>query len=80
MADYVIKKIDEMEAIYAGSYKRARAELDVEAFGFQVIPTHTSTPSTIMPRTARRRSTFRCGDRARSRSRVSATASTPRPW
>jgi mannose-6-phosphate isomerase-like protein (cupin superfamily) len=37
MADYVIKKIDEMEAIYAGSYKRARAELDVEAFGFQVI-------------------------------------------
>ena len=34
---YAIKKIDDMEAIYYGSFKRARAELGVEAFGMQVI-------------------------------------------
>jgi Cupin domain len=32
-----VKKIDEMEAIYRGAFKRARAELGVEAFGMQVI-------------------------------------------
>ena len=37
MADYTAKKIDEMEAIYMGGFKRARAELGVEAFGMQVI-------------------------------------------
>ncbi len=37
MADYTAKKIDEMEAIYGGGFKRARAELGVEAFGMQVI-------------------------------------------
>jgi mannose-6-phosphate isomerase-like protein (cupin superfamily) len=37
MADLSIKRIDDMEAIYAGSFKRARAELGVEAFGFQVM-------------------------------------------
>jgi quercetin dioxygenase-like cupin family protein len=37
MAGYAIKRIDDMEAIYAGSYKRARAELGVDAFGFQVL-------------------------------------------
>ena len=35
--DYAVKKIDDMEAIYMGSYKRARAELGIEAFGMQVI-------------------------------------------
>jgi len=37
MADYAVKRIDEMEAIYGGAYKRARAELGVEAFGMQVM-------------------------------------------
>jgi mannose-6-phosphate isomerase-like protein (cupin superfamily) len=37
MADYTAKKIDEMEAIYQGGFKRARAELGVESFGMQVI-------------------------------------------
>ena len=37
MAGYAVKRIDEMEAVYAGAYKRARAELGVNSFGFQVI-------------------------------------------
>jgi len=37
MADYTAKKIDEMEAIMQGGFKRARAELGVESFGMQVI-------------------------------------------
>jgi len=37
MSAYTVKKIDEMEAIYQGAFKRARAELGVESFGLQVI-------------------------------------------
>lgn len=37
MADYAVKKIDEMEAVYAGAFKRARAELGINSFGLQVI-------------------------------------------
>src|SRR3954451_3190939 len=37
MADYTVKRIDDMEAIYWGSFKRARAELGLEAFGLQVM-------------------------------------------
>jgi mannose-6-phosphate isomerase-like protein (cupin superfamily) len=37
MADYSVKRIDEMEAIYGGAFKRARAELGVESFGMQVM-------------------------------------------
>jgi mannose-6-phosphate isomerase-like protein (cupin superfamily) len=37
VGDYTAKRIDDMEAIYRGSYKRARAELGVESFGMQVI-------------------------------------------
>jgi mannose-6-phosphate isomerase-like protein (cupin superfamily) len=37
MSDYAVKKIDEMEAVYLGAFKRARAELGVEAFGMAVI-------------------------------------------
>ncbi|HEX8066510.1 MAG TPA: cupin domain-containing protein, partial [Thermoleophilaceae bacterium] len=37
MADYAIKRIDEMEAAFRGAFKRARAELGVEAFGMQVM-------------------------------------------
>jgi len=37
MAGYTVKKIDDMEGIYGGGFKRARAELGVEAFGMQVL-------------------------------------------
>ena len=37
MASHSVKRIDDMEAVFAGSFKRARAELGVEAFGVQVI-------------------------------------------
>jgi mannose-6-phosphate isomerase-like protein (cupin superfamily) len=37
MSSYEVKKIDEMEAVYGGAFKRARAELGVESFGMQVI-------------------------------------------
>ena len=37
MADYTVKRIDDMEAVYRGSFKRARAELGVSSFGMQVI-------------------------------------------
>jgi len=37
MGDYTVKRIDEMEASFGGSFKRARAELGVTSFGMQVI-------------------------------------------
>jgi uncharacterized cupin superfamily protein len=37
MSDYAVKRIDEMEAIYGNAFKRARAELGVNAFGIQVL-------------------------------------------
>src|ERR1700761_1785606 len=37
MGDYRGKKIDDMDAAFLGSFKRARAELGVESFGMQVI-------------------------------------------
>jgi mannose-6-phosphate isomerase-like protein (cupin superfamily) len=37
MPGYEVKRIDEMEAVFAGSFKRARAELGVESFGLQVL-------------------------------------------
>lgn len=37
MTTFAVKKIDEMEAIYGGAYKRARAELGIESFGMQII-------------------------------------------
>jgi mannose-6-phosphate isomerase-like protein (cupin superfamily) len=37
MADYTVKRIDDMEAVFRGAFKRARAELGAESFGFQVI-------------------------------------------
>lgn len=37
MSDYTVKKIDEMEAVFRGGFKRARAELGVESFGMQII-------------------------------------------
>lgn len=37
MPDYTAKRIDEMEAAFGGGMKKARAELGVSSFGFQVI-------------------------------------------
>ena len=37
MANYAVKRIDEMEAVFGGAFKRARAELGVESFGMQVL-------------------------------------------
>ena len=37
MSTYAVKKIDELEAVYGGAFKRARAELGVESFGMQII-------------------------------------------
>jgi len=36
VGSYAVKRIDEMEAIYYGSFKRAGAELGVESFGLQI--------------------------------------------
>ena len=37
MGEFTIKRISDMETAFGGSYKRARAELGVSAFGIQVI-------------------------------------------
>jgi uncharacterized cupin superfamily protein len=37
VANYTLKRIDEMDAAYGGAFKRARAELGVESFGMQVL-------------------------------------------
>jgi mannose-6-phosphate isomerase-like protein (cupin superfamily) len=42
-----VMKIDDMEAVFRGAFKRARAELGVESFGMQVIdlpPDYTHYP------------------------------------
>ena len=36
MGDYTCKRINDMEAIYFGSFKRAGAELGIESFGLQI--------------------------------------------
>lgn len=37
MADYTAKRISDMEAIFHGGFRKARAELGVTSFGFQVV-------------------------------------------
>lgn len=37
MSGYAVKRIDEMEAVYLGAFKRVRAELGVESFGIAII-------------------------------------------
>ena len=37
MADYTVKRIDDMEGAYGGGLKKARAELGVSSFGMQVV-------------------------------------------
>jgi uncharacterized cupin superfamily protein len=34
---HTVKKIDDMEAVFRGAFKRVRAELGVESFGMQII-------------------------------------------
>lgn len=36
-SSYTVKRIDDMEAVYLGAFKRVRAELGVESFGIAVI-------------------------------------------
>jgi hypothetical protein len=37
MADYTVKKFDEMEPIFGGFFLRARASLGVSSFGMQIL-------------------------------------------
>ena len=37
MGEYTVRRIDDMEAVAFHTFKRARAELGVEAFGMQVL-------------------------------------------
>jgi mannose-6-phosphate isomerase-like protein (cupin superfamily) len=36
MASYTVKRVEEMEGIYGGAFRRARAELGVESFGVAI--------------------------------------------
>src|SRR5438270_13308171 len=36
MGDYTVKRLDEMEAIFGGSFRRTGAALGIESFGMQV--------------------------------------------
>jgi uncharacterized cupin superfamily protein len=47
MADAIVKRVDDFEAIYGGGFKRARAGLGVESFGLSVLdfpPNYTGYP------------------------------------
>jgi mannose-6-phosphate isomerase-like protein (cupin superfamily) len=37
MADYTVKRIDDMDGAYGGAFKRVRAELGVTSFGMAII-------------------------------------------
>ena len=37
MADYTVKRLDDMEASFGGGFKKVRAELGVTSFGVQVL-------------------------------------------
>jgi mannose-6-phosphate isomerase-like protein (cupin superfamily) len=37
MADYTVKRLDEIEAVFRGGFLRARASLGVESFGMQIL-------------------------------------------
>jgi mannose-6-phosphate isomerase-like protein (cupin superfamily) len=36
MGDYTVKRLDEMEAIFGGSFRRTGATLGIESFGMQI--------------------------------------------
>ena len=81
MAGYTVAKIDDIEAIYGGGFKRARSALGITSFGLQVMdlppnfegyPEHdhsSGRPGGGLRHAARRA--------ARSRSTASAIRSTP---
>jgi hypothetical protein len=37
MSGFTVKKIDEMEGVYGGAFKRVRAELGISSFGIQIL-------------------------------------------
>ena len=84
MGDYAVKRIDEMEAIFLGAFKRARAELGVESFGMQVIDMPPNFERYPDPRPHRRRPGGGLrgpARRRRDRDRAaSASRSTPTTW
>jgi hypothetical protein len=43
MADYTVARIDDIEAVVGGAFKRARAALGVTSFGMQVLDMPPST-------------------------------------
>ena len=53
MADYAIKRIDEMEAVFRGAFKRARAELGVEEISREENLKHTAVFRLALGRTVR---------------------------
>ena len=60
MSTHTVKKIDDMEAVFGGGFKRARAELGVESFGMQIIdmpPNYDNYPEHDHEQDGRRRST-----------------------
>ena len=80
MNGHTVKTIDEMEAVFGGGFKRARAELGVESFGMQIIdmpPNFENYPEHDHSKTARRRSTWRCAGAASWRSKASGSRWTP---
>ena len=82
MSGCTVKRIDEMEAIYGGAYKRARAELGVTSFGMQVIdfpPNFEHYPEHDHGTDGQEEVYFALGGGAVSRWRASATLSTARP-
>ena len=59
---YAVKKIDDMEGIYLGGFKLARAEMGITSFGMPVIDLpagYGDYPEHEHAEAARRRSTWR---------------------
>ena len=72
MADVTFKRIDEMETLYHGVARRARAELGVTGWGMQVYELRrigTGTRITPTTRARRRRVKRRSTSRSRARRR-----------
>ena len=79
LADYAVKRIDDLEGAFGGAFKRARAELGVTSFGLQILdlpPNFDQYPDHDHSQTGRRRCTSPCAAPASWRSRGSGTHST----
>jgi hypothetical protein len=80
LSGYAVKRIDDMEGIYLGSFKFARAELGVTSFGMAVIDIpagYADYPEHDHSEDGQEEVSV---VRGRSRSRGSATRSTRTPW